>query len=192
IGQRAVFGEVSWLPVPALTLTAGWRRYDYDTRVGGQVVIPNHLTGSRATDYQTSSTSDRGEVGKVSVSYRLSSATLVYATVAEGFRPGGVNNVPGAGETLPAVYLPDSLFSYEAGVKSGWFDGRLTTAAAVFQIDWEDMQISANRGNGAWQYLTNAGAARIRGGEIELRARPLRGLTMTAGGALVGARSEGR
>jgi len=188
IRQRAVFGEASWLPVPALTLTAGWRRYDYDTSVGGQVVIPNYLTGSRATDYQTSSTGARGDVGKVSVSYRLDAATLIYVTAAEGFRPGGVNNVPGAGETLPAVYLPDSLVSYEAGMKSGWFGNRLTAAAAVFQIDWDDMQISATSANGAWHYLTNAGAARIQGGELELRAQPLQGLTITAGLSVLDAR----
>ncbi|WP_421729564.1 TonB-dependent receptor domain-containing protein [Brevundimonas sp.] len=188
IRQRAAFAEASWLPVPALTLTAGWRRYDYDTSVGGRVVVPNFLTGSSATDYRHSSTDARGDVGKVSASYRLGSATLIYAAAAEGFRPGGVNNVPGAGEALPAVYLPDSLISYEAGVKSGWFGHRLTAAAAAFRIDWTDMQISATSANGAWRYLTNAGAARIRGGELELRAQPLQGLTMTAAVSILDAR----
>jgi iron complex outermembrane receptor protein len=111
---------------------------------------------------------------------------MVYAMAAKGFRPGGANNVPGLASALLA-YEPDSLWNYEAGVKSQWFERRLTLNAAAYQIDWNNLQITATSANGAFSYLTNAGKARIRGLEVEAVARPIEGLTLNATAAFVNA-----
>lgn len=188
ITQAAVFGEVSWSVDPALTLTLGARRYAYDTRVAGEVVAPNYLTGSRLAGYESSTTSANGLVRRYGLSYRATSDVLVYATVAEGFRPGGVNNVPGAGAILPATYAPDRLWSHEIGVRTAWLDGGVTLNAAAYQIDWRDMLISTTTPNGAWRYLTNTGAARIRGLELEMRAQPTAHLVFDLHATLMDAR----
>ena len=117
----------------------------------------------------------------------MTSDVMVYALAAKGFRPGGANNVPGLASALLA-YGPDSLWNYEAGVKSQWFDRRLTLNAAAYQIDWSNMQISATSANGAFSYLTNAGTAKIKGLEIEATARPVTGLTLNATAAFVDAK----
>ncbi|MCK5908450.1 MAG: TonB-dependent receptor, partial [Caulobacter sp.] len=101
--------------------------------------------------------------------------------------PGGANNVPGLASALLA-YQPDSLWNYEGGIKSQWFDRRLTLNAAVYQIDWSNMQISATSANGAFSYLTNAGKAKIKGFEIEATARPIQGLTISGTAAVVDAK----
>lgn len=188
VTQSAVFGEVSWSIAPVLTLNVGARRYAYDTSVAGEVVTPNHLTGSSLTDYERSATSAKGLVRRYGLSYQAAPDTLVYVTFAEGFRPGGVNNVPGAGSILPATYAPDRLWSHEAGVRASWFNERVTLHGAAYQIDWRDMLISTATPNGAWRYLTNAGAARIRGLEFEMRARVMRRLVLDLHGTLMDAR----
>jgi len=38
------------------------------------------------------------------------------------------------------AFKSDSLWNYELGTKTGWFDNRLTVDAAVFYIDWKDIQ----------------------------------------------------
>lgn len=185
--QTAFFGEVSYKPVEKLTLTGGVRRFKYDKTVSGQVLISNFITQSYVGPAAQVDASADGWVSKLNASYQVTSDVMVYAVAAKGFRPGGANNVPGLASALLA-YQPDSLWNYEGGIKSQWFDRRLTLNAAVYQIDWSNMQISATSANGAFSYLTNAGKAKIKGFEIEAVARPIRGLTISGTAAIVDAK----
>jgi iron complex outermembrane recepter protein len=185
--QTAFFGEVAYKPIEKLTLTAGVRRFKYDKTVSGQVLISNFITQSYVGPAASVDASADGWVSKFNVSYQVTSDVMVYGLAAKGFRPGGANNVPGLASALLA-YAPDSLWNYETGIKSQWFDRRLTLNAAAYQIDWSNMQISATSANGAFSYLTNAGKARIKGFEVEAVARPIRGLTLQATAAWVDAK----
>ncbi len=185
--QTAFFGEVAYKPIEKLTLTAGVRRFKYDKTVSGQVLISNFITQSYVGPAASVDASADGWVSKFNVSYQVTSDIMVYGLAAKGFRPGGANNVPGLASALLA-YAPDSLWNYETGIKSQWFDRRLTLNAAAYQIDWSNMQISATSANGAFSYLTNAGKARIKGFEVEAVARPVRGLTLQATAAWVDAK----
>jgi len=185
--QTAFFGEVAYKPIEKLTLTAGVRRFKYDKTVSGQVLISNFITQSYVGPAASVDASADGWVSKVNVSYQVTSDIMVYGLAAKGFRPGGANNVPGLASALLA-YAPDSLWNYETGIKSQWFDRRLTLNAAAYQIDWSNMQISATSANGAFSYLTNAGKAKIKGFEVEAVARPIRGLTLQATAAWVDAK----
>jgi len=184
--QTAFFGEVAYKPIEKLTLTAGVRRFNYDKTVSGQVLISNFITQSYKGAPASVDASADGWVSKFNASYQVTSDVMVYGLAAKGFRPGGANNIPGLASALLA-YSPDSLWNYETGVKSQWFDRRLTLNAAAYQIDWSNMQISATSANGAFSYLTNAGKARIKGFEVEAVARPIRGLTLQATAAWVDA-----
>jgi iron complex outermembrane receptor protein len=185
--QTAFFGEITYKPIEKLSITGGLRRFDYDKTVSGQVLISNFITQSYVGPAAQVDASASGWVSKVNVSYQVTSDAMVYALAAKGFRPGGANNVPGLASALLA-YAPDSLWNYEAGVKTQWFDRRLTLNAAAYQIDWSNMQISATSANGAFGFLTNAGAAKIQGLEIEATARPISGLTLSATAAFVDAK----
>ncbi|WP_297511864.1 TonB-dependent receptor [uncultured Caulobacter sp.] len=185
--QTAFFGEVSYKPIEKLTLTGGLRRFKYDKTVSGQVLISNFITQSYVGPAAQVDASADGWVSKLNASYQITSDVMVYAVAAKGFRPGGANNVPGLASALLA-YQPDSLWNYEGGVKSQWFDRRLTLNAAAYQIDWSNLQISATSANGAFSYLTNAGTARIKGFEVEATARPITGLTISGTAAVVDAK----
>ena len=178
--QVAGFGELSFKPVEKLTLTTGVRYYDYHKTTGGQVLMSGPAFQTVAGAYTGVTTTANGALEKFNVSYEISQDVMTYATASKGFRPGGANNIPG----LPAgliSYKSDSLWNYEVGLKSGWFQNRLTLNTAVFDEEWSDMQTSAQTANGLYSFITNAGKARIRGTEMELNALPYRGLTLSAG-----------
>ncbi|OJU17596.1 MULTISPECIES: TonB-dependent receptor [unclassified Sphingomonas] len=177
VKQTAFFAELSVKPVHALTLTAGTRRFSYDKTVFGQVQISNYITQSYVGPPSTVDASAKGWVHKFNASYDFDRDFMVYATASKGFRPGGANNVPGLTNTLVA-YQPDSLWNYEIGAKTQWFNRMLTLNAAVYQIDWRNMQVSGRSANGAFSFLTNAGKARIKGAEIEATLRPVEGLSL--------------
>ena len=186
VTQTAGFGELSYTLFDRLTLTAGARYYDYTKSVGGEVLVANHVTLSALQPYQRVSVDATGWVTKLNASFEVTPDIMVYATRSEGFRPGGANNVPGIPNTL-LPYEADSLTNYEAGMKGSFLERRLTFNASVYQIDWEDMQINAQASAGAWNFITNAGASRMRGVELEAAARPLPGLDLTANFAYIDA-----
>jgi outer membrane receptor protein involved in Fe transport len=120
---------------------------------------------------------DTGFIHRLNLTYRITEDHLVYATWSRGFRPGGVNRRG----TLPP-YGADFISNYEFGVKTDWLNHRLRLNAAIYQLDWDNIQLSFLGANGLTQ-IQNAGNARIRGIEFDAYARPAEGLTISLGGA---------
>ncbi|MEO8859429.1 MAG: TonB-dependent receptor [Burkholderiaceae bacterium] len=63
---------------------------------------------------------------------------------------------------------------YRAGIKSFWLGNRLRVNAGIFNIKWDDQQLSGssttksvNGQAGAMSYVDNIGKSRIRGLEVE-------------------------
>lgn len=169
LSQGAVFGEVTYALAPTTRFTLGARRFDYVKRDRGEVQIPNIVSGTTANYDINVRTPEAGWSFKAVASQQFTADVLGYAQISQGFRPGGVNVVPGLADNL-AAYRSDRLTNYEVGLKSQWFERRLTANLAVYQVDWSDMQYSAQTSNRAFSFLTNIGASRIRGAEGEFTA----------------------
>lgn len=165
--SHALFGQVSYSPGDGDFELTGGLRYTHDQKwltLAGDVQ-PN-LDGSVSYDNLS---------WLVSASYRFRPGLMGYVRVSSGFRAGGVN--PSASQVN--VFAPEKIVSYEAGVKAEWFDRRLRTNLAVFNVDYRDLQISqflAGTG-GATSAIVNAGKVAYRGVEAELTALPAPGLT---------------
>ena len=102
--------------------------------------------------------------------YRPSENMAFYGRIASGYRPGGANFVlidPGTGEPLTnAFFKPDTLWSYEAGIKGTLVDGRFGYDIAAFYIDWQDYQINVIRAG--LSVAGNAEKATSQGAEASL------------------------
>ncbi len=185
--QSAVFGELSYDPRPDTRFTVGARRYDYVKRDRGAVQIPNAVSGTWAGYTIDARTPEQGWSLKALASRQLATNLFSYAQVSQGFRPGGVNVVPGLANDL-TLYRSDRLTNYEIGLKGQSEDRRFTANIAAYQIDWRDMQYSAQTPNKAFSFLTNIGSSRIRGLETEITARRLAGWDLTASATVTDAR----
>ncbi|WP_109808994.1 TonB-dependent receptor [Sphingosinithalassobacter portus] len=185
--QYAGYGELSATPVGWMTATVGLRYFDYRRKVGGNTVVPLDLINARASAYTMVSSNDSGWVFKGNIAVRPTADLMFYAQAEQGFRPGGVNQVIG----LPAElgpYRSDSLWTYELGVKSSWLDHMATLNIALYRTDWHDMQVGGSTPAGPFQIISNAGAARITGVEVEATLRPARGLELSAAGSYTDAK----
>ncbi len=178
--QKAAFAEASYELVDGLTLTAGTRYYEYKKRVGGKIDLGQEHYSSVVTPYQEARSKEDGFIYKFNLSWEATPDLLFYTQAAQGFRPGGVNQVIGLPAAL-AAYTSDSLWNYEAGVKSKLTRGVYLNVAA-YRIDWDNLQVSARTsGTGSvFGLIANAGAARIEGVEVELSATPISGLSIGA------------
>ncbi len=94
-------------------------------------------------------------------------ALMVYATVSEGFKSGGMNIT---NDGIKA-YDPEFVISTEIGFKLDALSRRLRLNLALYDSDYQDVQILVTKVSslGAPELSTNnAGLARMRGAEAEL------------------------
>ena len=182
--QLAGFGEGTAHLTDALALTFGARYFNYTRDVGGATPVGLDLVGASVTPYRQVSSSQNGWVTKTNLSYEFGGDLLVYATASQGFRPGGVNQVLGLPAAL-APYQADSLWNYEFGTKTSWLDRRLILDIDGYVINWSNMQVSGRTPNGAFAFITNAGAARVKGVELDLSAAPLQNLQISANASVL-------
>jgi outer membrane receptor protein involved in Fe transport len=177
VQQTAEYGEISYKLWDNLTGTFGLRHYHYNKDVGGAYLGYNYFNGQVPRDFVSVSANADGFVKKFNLNYHITQNVMTYATAAQGFRPGGANNIPG----LPisnSTYKPDSLWNYELGVKTQLFDHHATFNVAVYRIDWTDLQTSVQATYGNFSFIDNIGKARIEGVEAEASATPVRGFTL--------------
>jgi len=101
---------------------------------------------------------------RVDLAYAAREETLYYASIATGFKSGGITT-----ERLPDGEFDDfdseNLTAYEAGVKAQWLDRRLTVNAAAFFYDFKDLQVTTTYFDGATVVTAtdNAAQAEIYG-----------------------------
>lgn len=201
--EIAAFGQLTYRFTPDLWVTAGLRygttdaqgftepggyNSNYLTRAFFNLTGPLTVTSiAAATGVKVE---ESGTSHRLSLSWRPSPSVTTYAAVSTGFRPPIVNARAGAVSTLdptdlviPSGATSDSLTNYEIGVKGRWFGGRLLADAAVYWIDWNDIQVQANRVSDSVQFATNIGGATSKGVEVSVVAVPVDGWTvaLTAG-----------
>jgi iron complex outermembrane receptor protein len=125
---------------------------------------------------------DKKFTPRVALNYKMNSDHNVYASYSEGFKGGGFEprlNMVGTNLPLSVAkmgYAPETIETYELGLKSAFNGGRITTNAAVFYSDYKDVQIPGSvaidtNGDGKDDSFagvtTNAGKAEIKGVELE-------------------------
>ena len=119
---------------------------------------------------------------KVSISYQLTSADLLYATYSEGERPGGINppappimcasDFANLGITeSPSIYQHDTVKSTEVGGKFRLFNGQAQVNAAAFHIEWDNVQFVESLPLCAFSFIANAATAASDGAELSINAR---------------------
>lgn len=211
--ERALFGQLSYHFSDDFWMTAGLRygsteaqgftreggyNSDYLTQAfmyafygvpGGPLTITpvEAATGLKAKE--------SGPSYRLSASWRASPAITTYGAVATGFRAPVVNARAGSVSTIDPddLVIPfgadsDKLINYEIGMKGRWMEGRLAANLALYYIDWNDIQVQANRVSDQIQFATNIGGAYSQGLEFELFAMPAMGWTIALNGAFNRAR----
>lgn len=183
----SIFGE-AYLNYANFELTLGlrqyWLRQDTSSFVEGFFV-----GGVSEFDSQARAS---GINPKVALSYKLPNDALVYVSASKGFRAGSTNPPLAASDLCkPGLDLlgltaddiaqvkPDTVWNYEAGAKARI--GRINVTAAVFQMDWNDIQQSLLIPGCNLSVGANSGAARSRGVELEVAGEVAPGLNVRLG-----------
>lgn len=181
--QIAGFGQLDYKLTDRLTVTAGLRvsytKFSFVSATDGPYFGQSSVPGS---------TSQTPVTPKFGLSYETAGDGLLYANVSKGFRVGGAQRpapVTCAADLaelgidqIPRTYGSDTVWAYEVGAKGALFDRKLQAEASVFQLDWKNIQRSVALTQCNLSYIDNLGAARSRGFDFSLTARPVPPLTL--------------
>ncbi|MGE0032128.1 MAG: TonB-dependent receptor [Steroidobacteraceae bacterium] len=195
--DKAVFGQLAFDITDQLELSVGARYFEPEVTLKGFFGFSlgfweagwTSQTGERQCDLIGVGQADRGDapcfnvnkgikeddwVGRVNLSWKPTDAAMLYATWSEGYRPGGVQRNPFAGD-----YVSDFLTNWELGWKARFADDRLQLNGAIFLEQWDDIQISFQGDNGITQ-VDNGPKAEVKGIETQLDWLPTDQLRISA------------
>ena len=102
--------------------------------------------------------------------YKVNQQNTAYVSAARGYKAGGFNPtaLPGS-----EAYGEEHAWHLEGGVKSTAAGGKVAVNAAIFFIDWDDLQLNVPNPFVPGQfYIANVGGAKSRGFEVDVTARP--------------------
>jgi iron complex outermembrane recepter protein len=178
LNSYSVYGQTSINVLPDTKLTLGGRiNADYTqisghTEAGG-IITPGTSGGAEETF--------RRPTFRASLDHNFTHEVLAYVSYNKGYNSGGFNEVSPAGfapANISAV-KPEIVDAYEIGTKTQWLDSKVRANLAGFWYKYQNMQQEVYSNGGL--VTLNAAAARIRGVDFDLQARPIPAVTLTLG-----------
>lgn len=130
--------------------------------------------------------------GRAGIQVDMSDDVMAYASYARGYKGPAYNVFFNMRTSNAEVIDAETADSFEVGIKSSLFDGRMLLNAALFSAKYDDFQ--ANNFlflNGTLiTTLTNAGEVSSQGIEMEFQARPSDRLSLGGGFAYTDAKVD--
>ncbi|MEM0910287.1 MAG: TonB-dependent receptor, partial [Pseudomonadota bacterium] len=177
---KAVFGQINWQQ-NRLELIFGLRYQSQDLEtdnlnslsafVNGigspPLVPPTMLSAEDSVDEW---------LPRLSINYSVQDDLNLYGTISKGMRPGGFNDTALSAEllgiNLPTSFGPEFTTNYEVGVKWRLPNQFGRVDAAMYYIDWSDLQTEQIAPGTLFDFRTNAASATSKGIEVEMRLFP--------------------
>jgi iron complex outermembrane recepter protein len=204
--SKAGFGHLEYQASDALTFTGGvryttdYKRYVY-SRSAPLGFENAESPAAASTGIETGITSlnlsappFRGKRFDYSATadYKVTNDVHAYLAFATGFKGGGVNPRPYYAEQV-RTFAPETVDSYEFGIKSDLLDNHVRLNADVFYEKYKDMQLTlfscpqfVPPGAPPNCYLpANVGTANIKGAELEAEVHALHGLTFNGSASYI-------
>jgi iron complex outermembrane receptor protein len=190
--STAVFGQVSYALTEKATVTLGNRfqqdrreiEHDHRFEKDGAIISsdPYQATSYQATETFTSM------LPKLSWDYQLDPRKMTYVSIGKGYKSGGFSRAADTAEY--AEFEAEDSWNYEVGLKSSWLQNRVTANLAVFWIETDDYQVAHTVPKTNSVTVSNAAQAVSKGVELEVNARPLPGLDLSAAIGYVNAKFD--
>ncbi len=145
----AIYGDATYSLTDRMNLSAGLR-YTYDdkefglftqyqnTIAGASFGLAFYNNGQPILDVTQNKNWDNLS-GRVVLDYSLTDDSMVYASVATGFKSGGFNSL-NFGPDIDTSYDEEKVINYEVGSKGQYFDRTLQLNLSAFYYDYQNLQ----------------------------------------------------
>jgi len=138
----AAFGQVSYELPAGFQIQVGARYSQWYTQNVVRFYVPEFpIPGLYNFTYNGSYSGDN-VTGKVTLNWNLDAHNFLYAFVASGAKPGGLNNILlFGGGGVPAPFAQETVTDYEIGWKSSMFDNHLRTQVGAYDNQFHNFQV---------------------------------------------------
>jgi iron complex outermembrane receptor protein len=175
--SAAIFGEANYDVTDKLELTVGGRyTYDHKEFLGRNLLLPNPIVVNDSRNWPAFT--PRGII-----KYRFTPSIMAYVSASKGFRSGTWSVT--ASSPIPAQ--PETVWNYEAGLKTTFLDHRAEINIAAFKEDYKNKQEEILIAPGVTA-VRNAASATIKGIELEYQLKPVPRVTISGNVAYLDAR----
>lgn len=181
----AAFADATFALTDQLNIIGGLRYTEDEKSLDGLIIgnnLDTNVTTRTVLQPPTAKYDDTSY--RIKLQWEPSDDLMLFAGYGRGFRSGGFN--PFANQP---PYDPEAILSLEVGLKANLFDRRLNLSLAAYDNDYEGLQLRAGVPSGG-AIITNAATSKIRGAEIELTARPVDGVRISANASYTDATFE--
>jgi iron complex outermembrane receptor protein len=199
----AAYAQADYSFTDQFKLTLG-ARYTHEQKDIRKLLVANGFT---VADIQFGAVPDAkfdSFTPAVTLDYQANRNINVYARYARGFKSGGFNGetntffdpsapagCPAGATELCTPYKPETVDSYEMGLKTRLLDGKMILNLAAFWDEHKNIQLSVFTATGAASSeVLNAARARVRGLEAELTLRPIDEITFHGSAAYLDPKYE--
>jgi iron complex outermembrane receptor protein len=189
----AVFGEADLNLTKSFRIIAGARGIQDDLSYYASRVStsPTAITGIGVSYTAPSGTTNptaitrNGFAGRLGLQYDISSDITTYATYSRGYMGPAFDVFFNMAAVNTPPLNPETSDSYEVGLKSQLFDHRVQADISGFVTQFYNYQANFTQlvNGGLVTNLINAGSVASKGAEVNLIAKPVPRLTLTADGA---------
>jgi outer membrane receptor protein involved in Fe transport len=117
---------------------------------------------------------------RTGLNWKPTAGLLLYGNVAKGYKAGSFPTVSATTFTQFYPVKQESVLTYEVGFKSTLFNQVLQINGALFYDDYKNKQLRSKLNAppfGILDVLQNIPKSTVKGAELEVVARPMRGLT---------------
>ena len=174
----AAFGEATYGLTDRINLTLG-ARLTYETKKLDQ---QNISQGDRIILVEDFTLQNKGNWTDFSpnfvLSWQQSDDLMWYASLSRGYKSGGFQGAPSTRDLASRTIDPESVWNYEIGYKSQWFNDRFRLNVVGFHSNYRDLQVVQfkTEGNFGVFQTSNAASASLEGLEVEFTLKPLSGV----------------
>lgn len=200
LDSLSFFLDATWIPTPAIELTAGGRYLIEGRDSGFSSVVPNSvitgapLLGGPSTDGKVlrSSGSFNAFLPRANILIRATDNLNLYATWSKGRRSPVVNlgsrRVNGEVVANNTLVDAEKVTNYEVGVKGSF--GAVNFGIGAYLLKYKNFQVSLREEGSPIAITSSAGTATNKGIEAEFTAAVSRNLSIFANGAYIDAKVD--
>ena len=171
----AAYAQATYSVTKKFNITAGVRYTEdnksflpnqyYKNTIGPPIFYEPY--GTRLVPYQRYHNNNARWTPMVNLSYQITPELMAYSTFSQGFKGGGfTQRLANIAPAAPS-FRPESVNSFEGGLKFYGLGHRLRVSAAGFFTFYDDVQLLVADATNIGPYYTNAGKAQISGFELE-------------------------
>ena len=177
----AAYAQGTLRILPATNLTLGARytteKREITGRTTGSSTLSPFSAGTQEETFKKPSI-------RVAIDHKFGDNVLAYVSFNRGFNAGFFSQQAFFfNDALNPVIKPEEVDAYEIGLKTDLLDRHLRVNLAAFLYDYTNLQQQIYVNNAVT--TTNAAAARIKGVEFEVVARPVADLTLSVNGTYI-------